>query len=150
MSLVSYASQSFAFLDEQGNVSKWTRTFRQIMSSIGPTSHETVTLLTLLSSAMRDGRPLPPYLHLPKPYELTRRLEEQDENILSVRHVNEPGYAAFAVLQLATRCIAQDLQELLTRVTGLVGELDFSFHIVDSPDLSSDTLGDGGDELKED
>ena len=53
-----------------------------------------------------------------------------DHDILSLRHIAEPGYAAFAVMAISTRCINMDLQRLLEGVRKLVGELDFSFHVV--------------------
>lgn len=65
----------------------------------------------------------------PKPFALTSRLEELDKDILSIRHVNEPGYAAFAVLQLCTRSIGIDVDRLLDAVRELVGELDFSLRV---------------------
>ena len=95
-------------------------------------------LLTMLSSSMRDGRPLPPYMPHPRAYDLTRRLEEWDKNILSVRHVNEPGYAAFAVLQLSARCIELDMEKLIDRIKDLVGELDFSFRVEHSTGESAE------------
>lgn len=53
-----------------------------------------------------------------------------DHDILSLKHIAEPGYAAFAVMAISTRCIHMDLERLLAGVKRLVGELDFSFHIV--------------------
>jgi len=140
MALISYASLSFSYLDSDGTVSNWTSSFRRIMSSIRPTSHETVMLLSLLAASIRDGRPLPPYIPRPKAYELTRRMEEIDADILSVRHVNEPGYAAFAVLQLASRCIGVDVDILVDKMKKLLGEVDFSYHVIhgSAEDLKQD------------
>src|ERR1700712_3486154 len=120
MSLVSYASQTF---NEEGaeGTTQWSADFRRLMSTPRPTSHETTMVLTLLSAAIRDGQPLPPYLPKPQPYALSDRLEALDKDILSVRHVNEPGYAAFAVLQLSARCIGIDLERLIRTVKELVG-----------------------------
>lgn len=53
-----------------------------------------------------------------------------DPEILSLKHISEPGYAAFAVMSISTRCIHMDVERLLKAVKGLVGELDFSFHVV--------------------
>jgi hypothetical protein len=84
----------------------------------------------LCKSNVRDGRPLPPYVPKPKPFELTAQLEELEKNILSVRHINEPGYAAFAVMQMSTRCIGVDIDRLLRAVRDLVGEMDFTLRMV--------------------
>jgi hypothetical protein len=62
-----------------------------------------------------------------------------DHDVLSLRHIAEPGYAAFAVMAISTRCIHMDLEKLVRRVRGLVGELDFSFHVV-STKGSEETL----------
>jgi len=60
-----------------------------------------------------------------------------DPEILSLRHIAEPGYAAFAVMSISTRCIHMDIERLLKAVKGLVGELDFSFHVVSTKDAAS-------------
>ena len=66
-------------------------------------------------------------------------MEAVDRDILSIRHIAEPGYAAFAVMQISTRCIHMDIQKLLSAVKKLVGELDFSFHTVSTQDSSQTT-----------
>lgn len=43
-----------------------------------------------------------------------------DRDILSVRHIAEPGYSAFAVMQVSTRCIIDDLEKLIQSVFALV------------------------------
>jgi hypothetical protein len=48
-----------------------------------------------------------------------------DADILSPRHVLEPGYAAFAVMQVATSMLADDLEGLLEETKNLVGEVKF-------------------------
>jgi hypothetical protein len=143
MSLISYTSQAFGEESSDG-VTQWSTDFRRLMTTMRPTSHETTMILTLLSAGIRNGQPLPPYLPKPRPYALSDRLEELDKDILSVRHVDEPGYAAFAVLQLSARCIGIDLEKLIETVKELVGELDFSFHIVSTKgkrSSSSSTFG---------
>jgi hypothetical protein len=151
MSLIAFASITYQSPDEPGKT-KWSQSFRRMMLDIRPTSHEIVMLLTLLSGAMQDGRALPPYLPRPDPYALSERLEAIDSTILSVRHVNEPGYAAFAVLQLAARCCGNDIDQLIENVKALVGELDFSIHTNEGYGVrvSSDVMDDDGEKAKED
>lgn len=111
------------------------------------TSHEITTLLSLLSASIKGGTPLPPYLQPPQPYGLSTKMESMDPDILSVRHINEPGYAAFAVLQVSSRCIVADLTRLLKEVKGLVGELDFSFHVISTKKIdSNETLAESSGE----
>jgi hypothetical protein len=128
MSLISYASRTYADEDPEKST-EWSNAFRQLMISINPFSHEVVMLLSLLSFSVREGRPLPPYIPQPGPFSMSQTLESMDPGILSVRNINEPGYAAFAVLQLAARCISADLDNLTKTVKELVGVLDFSFRV---------------------
>ncbi|KAH5411810.1 hypothetical protein HBI23_172820 [Parastagonospora nodorum] len=109
---------------------QWFNDFRRLSTSTNVTSHEITSLLALLSSSISSGQPLPPYLTAPEGFQLSKRLDAVDHDILSLRHIAEPGYAAFAVMAISTRCIHMDLQRLLEGVRKLVGELDFSFHVV--------------------
>lgn len=91
-----------------------------MITSVRATSHEITGLLSLLSASIANGQPLPPYLKTPQPYQLSAKLEEIDHDILSVRHIAEPGYAAFAVTQVSSRCIIAELEVLLRYGTILV------------------------------
>jgi hypothetical protein len=71
-------------------------------------------------------------MQLPESYQLSRRLEQLDKGILDSSHVEEPGYAAFAVTQVASSLITDDLGKLVDDVKDLVGEVDFSFKVVNS------------------
>ncbi|KAF2398667.1 hypothetical protein EJ06DRAFT_87904 [Trichodelitschia bisporula] len=126
--LMGYSSSTF-LASAEFRKSQWCRDFQGVMSSVRPTSHEITSLLSILSSSIISAQPLPPYLRAPAPYGLTSKMEALDRDILSVRHIHEPGYAAFAVTQISTQSIISDLEVLLTNVKELVGELDFSFHI---------------------
>ncbi|KAF2438366.1 hypothetical protein P171DRAFT_423526 [Karstenula rhodostoma CBS 690.94] len=118
----------------------WFHDFRRLIATSNITSHEITSLLSMLSSSVTSSVPLPPYLSPPTAYSLSSKLEALDRDILSLKHIAEPGYAAFAVLQISTRCIQMDVERLLNRVKGLVGELDFSFHVVSTRVGSEETL----------
>jgi hypothetical protein len=152
--LLGYASQAFThpFLnpdtpDEEATWDsttfpkqaspQWFHDFRRVIKDANVTSHEITTLLSLLSSSIQNGQPLPPYLKVPQQYQLSRKLEAVDNDILSLKHIAEPGYAAFAVMAISTRCIGMDIERLLKAVKKLVGELDFSFHVVSTNDSST-------------
>ncbi|XPS92756.1 hypothetical protein M3J09_002137 [Ascochyta lentis] len=154
--LLGYASQAFThpFLnaDTPDEEAKWSSTnfpkqaspqwfhdFRRVIKDANVTSHEITTLLSLLSSSILNGQPLPPYLKVPQNYQLSQKLEAVDSDILSLRHIAEPGYAAFAVMAISTRCISMDIERLLKAVKKLVGELDFSFHIVSTNNASENS-----------
>lgn len=102
------------------------------------TSQSVTTLLSLLSSSITNANPLPPYVRVPAPYQLSERLASVDKDLLNIRHIAEPGYASFAVIQLATKSLLDDLQKLLDGVRELVGELDFSFHVIRTTDKSEE------------
>lgn len=89
----------------------------------------------MLSASVTQGSALPPYMQLPQPYQLSRRLDELDSGILDARHVEEPGYSAYAVMQVASSLVGDDLERLVAEVKGLVGEVDFSFRVGGSGDL---------------
>lgn len=133
-SLISYSSRTFAEMHDRskehgGSDSEWLSDFRRLTTEVHETSQEITTLLVLLSASVLRGQALPPFLKAPETFQLTRKLDAMDRDILSVRHIAEPGYSAFAVMQVASRCISDDLKALLRDVKELVGELDFSFHV---------------------
>lgn len=86
--------------------------FHKLVGQVSTTSHDITSILSLLSSSISNGQPLPPYLKMPDPFVLTRKLEALDGDILSIRHIAEPGYAAFAVMEIASRSITADLHKL--------------------------------------
>ena len=132
------------------------------MDSVGATSHQITSILSLLSASVKSGSALPPHLELPQPYNLSRRLEALDKGILDARHVEEPGYSAFgkaafgitdkekmlidstAVLQVASSLITHDLASLVDHVKDLVGETDFSFTVSVSDSGISSSEGASG------
>lgn len=139
--LLGYASEAFTHpsltqqssdleLNDKNSKAQWFHDLRRVISDAKVTSHETTSLLAMLSSSITNAQPLPPYLRVPSGAQLSRKLEIVDPEILSLKHITEPGYAAFAVMAVSTRCINMEIERLLKAVKGLVGELDFSFHIV--------------------
>ena len=136
LSLMSYATQSWTSSNGTLYPNSRPETRRQgltdlstLIDSIGPTSHNITSILSLLSASVSQGSALPPYIQLPEPYNLSRRLEKLDKGILDVRHVEEPGYSAYAVLQVCSSLVTDDLRRLVEDVKELVGETDFSFTV---------------------
>ena len=141
IALISVASVPFNELkteqdDDHGL--EWLLHFRNVIGEAKITSQSVTTLLSLLSSSITNGNPLPPYLRVPAPYQLSERLDALDQDILSIRHIAEPGYASFSVIQIGTKSLVDDLQKLLDGVRELVGELDFSFHVISTMDKSKE------------
>ena len=136
LSLISYVTQSWTkdseILHPNTDLAvrrKWLNDLTVLVDSINPTSHQITSTLSLLSASVKQGSALPPYLQVPEPYNLSRRLEALDKGILDARHVKEPGYSAYACLQVASSLITDDLARLIEHVKDLVGETDFSFKV---------------------
>lgn len=136
LTLMSYATQSWTqdgdalFPNTTHNSRRaWLDDLSTLVDSVGATSHHITSVLSLLSASVKQGSALPPHLELPQPYNLSRRLEALDKGILDSRHVEEPGYSAYAVLQVASSLITDDLARLVDSVRDLVGETDFSFAV---------------------
>lgn len=147
LSLMAYATQSWTTENgakypntEPKTRREWLNDLMNLVDSIGPTSHSITSILSLLSASVKTGSALPPYIQMPEPYDLSRRLEKLDKGILDARHVEEPGYSAYAVLQVCSGLITDDLRRLVDHVRELVGETDFSFTIKAS-ETSFDSTG---------
>lgn len=134
-SLASYASSDFEHPDEANkDRSLWAAEFRKFSSVSGDvgrvlirmtsplgkviesssnTSNRITSLLALLASSLSNGQPLPPYLEMPQSFQLVRRLEHVNPDIVSIRHIAEPEYSAFAVMQVTSQCINTDLRKLV-------------------------------------
>ena len=114
MALLSYASNLLSTEgDDEPDKATWLNTFATLVKSAKITSHELTSTLSLLSASVTNGNPLPPYLRAPEPYQLSAKLEAMDADILSINHIAEPGYAAFAVMQIATSLIIDDMTKLI-------------------------------------
>jgi hypothetical protein len=141
IALISVASVPFHELKTENDKDhglEWLRHFRKVIGEAKITSQSVTMLLSLLSSSITNGNPLPPYVRVPAPYQLSERLDNLDRDILSIRHIAEPGYASFSVIQIGTKSLLDDLQKLLDGVRELVGELDFSFHVISTSDKSKE------------
>lgn len=57
--------------------------------------------------------------------------------------MQEPGYSAYAVMQVASSLITDDLERLVDHVRDLVGETDFTFKVVMSDSSLDSSLTDG-------
>ncbi|KAG0652725.1 hypothetical protein D0Z07_0346 [Hyphodiscus hymeniophilus] len=127
--MISYVTETFkefpTEVDTQITSESWMKDFKELIASLQLTSQNVTSLLSIVAAAISTGRPLPPYLKAPKPVRLSQLLESMDADILSPRHVLEAGYAAFAVMQVATSMLGDDLEGLLEETKNLVGEVKF-------------------------
>ncbi|KAH7109407.1 hypothetical protein B0J13DRAFT_579029 [Dactylonectria estremocensis] len=95
------ASASDADADAQDN--RWWRALSEVLPGVELTHHAVLSTLTLLSNSMLSGQSLPPFLTLPRPYEMTRRLmqlptdgtaaeSDQDDHPLLPRQDSSGGH----------------------------------------------------------
>ncbi|MCJ1401597.1 hypothetical protein MMC11_004813 [Xylographa trunciseda] len=140
MTLIAYATRTYDKDVQPLGERKWANDFGRVLRSIHVTTEEVTSLISLLSASVTNSSPLPPYLKAPSSYQLSLKMREIDPDILSINHITEPGYAAFAVTQVASTLINDDLDKLLTNIKDLVGETDFNFHIISSLDSSEQSL----------
>ena len=138
MALISYSSMTFTS-DSLNEESAWLKDFRSFTKDLNLTSHEMTSTLCLVSASVTNSQPLPPYLKLPKPYNLGRRMEAIDPELLSPSHIREQAYAAFAVLEIASTLVSEEIGRIVKLVQKLVGEVDFSFHIISTSSDASST-----------
>lgn len=112
---MGYASDTLMRLSKDTNdgSTAWTQDFKRLVSSARLTTLQMTSLICLLSASITNRQPLPPYLKAPQPYSFDRKLDEIDRDILTIKHIAEPGFAAFAVFQISARCIAGDVHRLL-------------------------------------
>ncbi|KAK6385065.1 hypothetical protein LTS17_002628 [Exophiala oligosperma] len=171
MSLINYSSQAFVTRpdpktsdeDDQGGrtdknadqghamgrtpnrytESEWLTDFRRLTANASVTSHELTSTICLVAASVSNAQPLPPYVRVPPPIHLADQLARIDPAILNVQHINEPCYAAFAVLEIASVLIMQETAAVLGKVKELVGEVDFSLHVSSSTDTSTSSLPNG-------
>ena len=152
LSLMSFSTQDWV---EDGDAlypntdtstrTKWINDLATLTDKISPTSHQITSTLSLLSASVRTGSALPPYIQLPEPYNLSRRLEALDKEILSVNNMDEPGYSAYAVMQVASSMVSDDLARLVDHVAELVGETNFEFALTMAAEsLESEVSQDSG------
>ncbi|TVY90187.1 Uncharacterized protein LAWI1_G001995 [Lachnellula willkommii] len=151
LTLISYATRSWS--DASSSTAypnmnaatrrAWLSDLSLLIDTVNPTSHSITSTLALLSAAVSQGSALPPYIILPEPYNLSKRLEALDSGILDARHVEEPGYSAYAVMQVASGLVTDDLARLVDHVRDLVGETDFSFRVNMSESSLDSTGGEG-------
>ena len=114
-SLLSYSTREYLHNPDCAS-SAWLNDLSKLTREVAPTSHDITKLLIMLSSSLYDGKPLPPYLAPPPSFRFSNMLQEADPDILSAKHFLEPGYASFAVTQVASKLISDDLCSILKSV----------------------------------
>lgn len=129
MTLVTYATQSVGT-----ESTDWLRDLATYLRSKDSTAHSLTSLLSLLAASVTNAQPLPPFLVVPKPYHLAAHMEHPDLKILHLEHADEPGYSAFATMEVASMLIADGVGRLVEYVRELVGEVQYASSLYVHPD----------------
>lgn len=124
--MIAYVTQTLEILPNtkatQDMRGSWLKDFGNLINSLQLRSQEITSLLCIVAAAISTGKPMPPYLKVPQRIHLGQLLDNKNTDILSTRHVLEPGYAAFAVMQVSSAMLEDDLEGLLEETKNLVGE----------------------------
>lgn len=128
--IITFATETFQrdskiTKGEKTSESTWIKDFKQLISPTELANRTMNSLLFITATAISTGRPLPPYLKAPEPVQLEKLLGLIDSDILGSRHVCETGYAAFAVMQVATTMLTFEMEGLLEETRKLVGEISY-------------------------
>jgi hypothetical protein len=144
LTIISYASESFRTFREDPQTSNWLSQFARSRSDSGNISHKITSLLALLSASALNGHALPPYLKAPIDVRFSSDdLVDEQTHVLDLQNLNEPGFRAIAVIEVAQRCLIDSIHRIVDHVKELVGEVDFSYRMKDVSDASS--LGGNGE-----
>ncbi|KAI0165743.1 hypothetical protein GGR57DRAFT_448560 [Xylariaceae sp. FL1272] len=151
---------------KEANNRAWLDALEVLLADIHPTQQSIIGVLTLLSNALQSGHSLPPHLTLPRPYELTRQLEAIDaaarstraRGLLDAKNMTQAGYAEFAILQVCSALVCDDIEGLVKTVSKIVGVVDFSYRVGDASTTTSagssitgvDSSNEGGNKGKVD
>jgi hypothetical protein len=147
LTIIAYASESFATARLDPETSKWLAQFAKSRSDSDDESHKITSLLALLSASVRNGHALPPYLKAPSDFRLSDELVGDGTHVLDLSNLDEPGFRAIAVIEVAQRCLVDSINRMAEHVKELVGEVDFSYHIRNIS--ASSSVLDGKGEPKE-
>lgn len=89
LAIISYASQTFTHQSSSNQA--WVRDLSALLRTVDLRNHQVASLLCLLSTSIGNAQPLPPFLNVPEPFQLSKALEERDSQILGFDHLGEPG-----------------------------------------------------------
>ena len=79
-------------------------------------SHSTTSLLCHLGSALMNAQPLPPLLSTGHSFPLARQMQGIDNELLSMRHIEDPAFSTFVSLEVLRTVVNFSLKNLLKYV----------------------------------
>lgn len=120
MSLMAHTTQCLEVLSvesehsENGDDNQWMAQLADIaLKSADFNSHRITSLLCLLSAAIMNSQPLPPYISTPDSFPLARQMQKIDGQLLSIQHIGDPSFSAFVALEVLRSVVSFSLQELI-------------------------------------
>ena len=128
MALMAHTTQTLDALStstepskDPENKDKWVSRLASIaLQSTGFRSQSTTSLLYHLSASMMNSQPLPPFLSTGPSFPLARQLQQIDDELLDIRHVEDPAFSAFLSLEVLRSVLSFSLRDLLRYVLRLV------------------------------
>lgn len=141
MSLLSYSTEVWAvdghtkdYFHHSSRSRQWLTDLSNLIGPVNPTEEKITSILSQLSAAVSTGRALPTNIEPAKPYQLSQKLRELDPEVLHIKHVQELGYSAYAVMEIILSMIIYNLDVLVTSIESLVGVVNFDFEEIDGDD----------------
>jgi hypothetical protein len=111
---------------------KWLQDLSNLIGPMNPTEIKITSVLSQLSAAVSTGRALPTNIESIKPYRLSQRLRALDPEVLHIKHVQELGYSAYAVMEIISSMITYNLDILVDSIESLVGIVSFDYEDLDN------------------
>jgi hypothetical protein len=139
LTVIAHVSKAFTAARSDPSSSTWLSEFARSRPESDRKLHKIMSLLALLSASIRNNQALPPYLRTPEPFHLSDQIQGSDADILGLKNMNEPGFLAFAVIELAHTCLVDSVDRIVGLIRDLVGEVDFSYQIVDTSPFEGPT-----------
>ena len=91
-------------------------------------SIQTITVLTILASALSMDTPIPPFRNIPRASLFRILATERDPEEMSLKHVSETGYAVFAAMSVSSQLAGHEIEQCVKLVRSLVGEVDLAWN----------------------
>lgn len=134
MSLLSYATQVWEvggpmadYFHYSARSHRWLSDLSKLIGPMSRSEEKITSILFTLSAAVSTGGALPPTIETPKPYQLSENLMSLDPDVLHIKHMQELGFSAYAVMDIISTMIAYRIIDLMKTTEKLVGVARFEF-----------------------
>jgi hypothetical protein len=123
VALMAQATRALEYLSKQppaptvsgskNHEGAWIRDLATLVKSTDFNAHKVTSLLCHLSAAVSNGQALPPYLAPPDPFPMARQLRKLSDRLMDIRNVEDPGFSAFAAMEVFSSMVNSSLGELV-------------------------------------